>query len=699
MKPNRTENDAAPCDPKPDAAAASEPHRIGWPDRFLVPAICVFLAAIVWFVFGGTLHHDFVYFDDQRYVFENPIVIKGLTAQGFHYAFTTFLLSNWHPLTWLSFMLDCQLYGLNPAGHHLTNVLLHAATVVLLFLVLRRMTGALWRSAFVAAVFAIHPLRVESVAWVAERKDVLSGMFFMLTLWAYVRFVEGQSKPENNSTSTARSSLRNYFLVLLFFAAGLLSKPMLVTLPVVLLLLDYWPLNRMRTDAGTGRAIQFAGLAVPFRLIIEKLPLFALSLASCVMTMLAQRDSVLTFEHMSLPLRLGNAAMSYAIYLKQMFWPVKLAALYPFNAGNVTVLAVASSLILLAAISAGVIALRRRLPYLWVGWLWYLIMLLPVIEILQVGSHARADRYTYLPQIGLYVLLTWIVADLCAGWRHRKILLGAASAAVLVALIICARTQVAYWRDTETIWTHTINCTTDNVFAENNLGAFLLKKGRADEAQKHIERALQIQPRSATAHHNLAMLLANKGDFDGAIAHFQTCLQIQPANWQAHGNLASVLFYQKGKADAALAQCLKALEINPHDAQSHTVAGHVLLQKGRDAEAVFHYRQALAADPNSTIVLNNFAETLAISPDASVRNGALAVRCAERACALTKNSVPEFIATLAAADAEAGHFDEAVETAKRAGALASAGGQTELLEKIRKQLDLYLAHQPYHRLP
>ena len=425
----------------------SESYTASLNDRWLVPGICIFLAAITFAVFGQTLRHEFVNYDDDVYVYENPEVSRGLTLQGIVWAFTHVHSSNWHPLTWISHMLDCQLYGLSPGGHHLTNILLHTATAILLFLVLRRMSGALWRSTFVAAVFAIHPLRVESVAWVAERKDVLSGVFFMLTIGAYVRYVQKQSRvepsslrfaaPESRGSSANSSSpgprlwTLDYCLVLLFFALGLMCKPMLVTLPFVLLLLDYWPLGRVA--GGEWRVTRF-GAQVPQLhpeclglisqpLLLEKPPLFGLAVASGVVTIFAQTGAIQSFEHVSLPLRMGNALMSYVDYLGQMFWPAGLAVLYPFTAGGVGVSGVVLSLVLLAGISAGVFVLRRR-PYFLTGWLWYLLMLVPVIGIVQVGAQARADRYTYLPQIGLYVLLTWAAADLCAGWRHRRAVLG-----------------------------------------------------------------------------------------------------------------------------------------------------------------------------------------------------------------------------------------------------------------------------------
>jgi hypothetical protein len=385
-------------------------------DRWKAVAICVLLAAITWLVFGQTLRYQFVNYDDDYYVFKNAQVTRGLTLEGIVWAFTHVHSSNWHPLTWISHMLDCQFCGLNPGGHHLTNVLLHAATAILLFLILRQMTGTLGRSAFVAAVFAIHPLRVESVAWVAERKDVLSGLFFMLIVGAYVRYAR------------APWSLLRYGLVVLLFALGLMCKPMLVTVPFVLLLLDYWPLNRLATQ----RDQKGKHLRIRQRLVLEKLPLLGLSLASCVVTLFAQRDSMAPVARVSMPLRLGNAVVSYTDYLRQMFWPADLAVLYPWDATRLGPSNILPSIVLLAGISATVFILRRR-RYLVTGWLWYIIMLVPVIGILQVGNQARADRYTYLPQIGLYLLLTWSAVELCAGWRHRRVVLTS-----LASVILCS---------------------------------------------------------------------------------------------------------------------------------------------------------------------------------------------------------------------------------------------------------------------
>ena len=343
-------------------------------------AVCGFLILAVFAVFYQTARHDFVY-DDEDYILHNRHVTGGLTSEGIAWAITAYHASNWHPLTWLSHMLDCQLYDLKPRGHHLTNVLLHAATAMLLFLALRRMTGVLWPSAWVAAVFAIHPLRVESVAWVAERKDVLSGLFFMLTLWFYARYAEHPK------------SWGRYLLVVASFATGLTAKPMLVTLPFVLLLLDYWPLGRFGRVSGG--------------VVAEKIPLFALAVASCLVTIAAQQNAINSFEHLPLSRRLANAAVAYVAYIGKMFYPADLAVLYPLPEGPPPVWEVVVAATVLLSITMAVFAVRRKYPYLLFGWLWFLGTLVPVIGLMQVGIQAMADRYTYLTQIGLYIALAW----------------------------------------------------------------------------------------------------------------------------------------------------------------------------------------------------------------------------------------------------------------------------------------------------
>ena len=532
-------------------------HAGGWDQRWRVVGICLVLAAITFAVFGQTLRHEFVDFDDNEYVYENPMVAGGLTLKGFIWAFTHVHSDNWHPLTWLSHMLDCQLYGLHPGGHHLTNVLLHTATVIALFLVLRRMTGALWRSAFVAAVFAIHPLRVESVAWVAERKDVLSGLFFMLTIGAYVRYAR-------RSWSLAR-----YGLVVLLFAMGLMCKPMLVTLPVVLLLLDYWPLQRLEPRKLSG-------------LVLEKLPLLVLSAASCVVTLLAQAGVRQSIKSIPLPLRLANALVACRVYLDQMIYPVGLAVYYPLPRLLAAEEAALAG-VLLACFSIVAWRERRKQPWILMGWLWYLVMLLPVAGIIQVGEQAHADRYTYLPQIGIYVVVTWLVAE----WRVSRGLLGCLMAGVLAVLMVCAWKQTAYWQNSEALWTHALACTKDNYTAHNNLGTALCQMGRMDEGITQFQQSLQINPAFAGAHNNLGNALLQKGSVDEAITQFHQALQINPALADARNNLGNALL-QKGSVDEAITQYQQALQLNPASADIRNNLKIAVLRKQRPNETIVH---------------------------------------------------------------------------------------------------------------
>jgi len=556
----------------------------GWDQHWRVPAVCLVLAAITFAVFGQTLRHEFIDFDDRTHVYENLVVAQGLTLKGIVWAFS-FHAANWHPLTWLSHMLDCQLYGLHPAGHHLTNVLLHTATVIALFLVLRRMTGALWRSAFVAALFAIHPLRVESVAWVAERKDVLSGLFFMLTLGAHVRYAR---RPR---------SLARYGLVALLFAMGLMCKPMLVTLPVVLLLLDYWPLQR----------VESAG-----RLVMEKLPLLALSAASCVATLLAQKETIQSTVTFSLPVRFVTALLACKMYLAQMVYPAGLAVFYPFPHNGLPVWEAVMDGTLLAVISAAALWQRRKQPWMLVGWVWYLVMLLPVVGVIQVGGQAHADRYTYLPQIGIYVALTWLVAEWRVRWLHHgpfHAALGGLMAGVLALFMVCAWQQTAYWQNSETLWTCTLACTTDNDIAQDNLGIVLMQKGKMDAAITCFQQALQIRPDFAEARNNLGHALLQMGKVDAAITSFQQALQIRPDFAEAHDNLGNALL-QTGKVDEAITHCQRALQIKPDDAEACVNLGNALFRKGREDDAIAQYQKALQIKPGLAMARKNLAAVL-----------------------------------------------------------------------------------------
>jgi len=544
------------------------------PDRWTVWGIGIFLAAVIWVVFGQTWHHQFINFDDPAYVVANPIVQQGLTWEGFRWALTYGEIGHWHPLTWLSHMLDCQLYGLNPGSHHGTNVLLHTATTILLFLVLRQMTGFLWRSAFVAAVFAIHPLRVESVAWIAERKDVLSACFFMLTLGAYVRYVR---RPP---------SMLGYGLVMSSYALGLLSKNMLVTTPFVLLLLDYWPLQRISTFTPK----------VLLRLVAEKIPLFGLTILSCLATALVP-EKVPVADQLSFVLRMENVLTSYVTYIWQMLYPSGLACLYPNPVNDLPLGRVIGALGLLLVVSGAAWKFRQSHPSLIVGWLWYLGMLIPAIGMVQISYYAHADRYTYLPEIGLYLALTWMVADVCTRWRHRSLMLGGCAAVILVALTFCAHTQAAYWKDSETLWSHTLACTSDNAIAELNHGNALVQNGNVNAALVDFQTALQLKPRYAEAHFNLGDALAQKGRMDEAIAQFQQAVQLKPDYAEAHNNLANALIL-KGRVDEALSHFRQALQLEPDRAEAHYNLASALIQSGQVEEAIRQFQASLRIKPD-----------------------------------------------------------------------------------------------------
>jgi protein O-mannosyl-transferase len=550
--------------------------------RWRAPAVCLVLAAITFAVFGQTLAHGFVNYDDDKYVYENPVVAMGLTLKGTLWALTYGEIGHWHPLTWLSHMADCQVYGLNPGGHHLSNVLLHAATVILLFLVLRQMTGALWRSAFVAAVFAIHPLRVESVVWIAERKDVLSGVFFMLTLWAYARYARQPSRGR-------------YAAVAVWYGLGLLCKNTLVTLPFVLLLLDWWPLGRMSRAALS-------------RLVMEKAPLFLLSIGSCVATVLVP-EKVFASDRVPFLERAGNAVVSYGIYLRQMVYPAGLAIVYPNPSNGQPLWKVALAFVLLAAISMVLLACRKRRPYLLVGWLWYLGMLVPMLGIIQISYYAHADRYTYLPGIGLVLAGTWAVGDWSMGWKQQRAVLGGLMAVVIGALMVCAWKQTAYWQNSETLWTHTLACTTGNHVAHYNFGLALDQKERVNEAITQYQEALQIRPDSAEARNNLGLALFKKGRVNEAITQYQDALQFQPGYLDAHYNLGNAL-RQEGRTDEAITQYQEALQINPDYAQAHDNLGNALRQAGRMDEAIVQYQSALQINPGNAKAHNNLGYVL-----------------------------------------------------------------------------------------
>ncbi|HXM36585.1 MAG TPA: tetratricopeptide repeat protein [Pyrinomonadaceae bacterium] len=679
--------------------------------------ICVLLVAVTWLVFGQTLWHGFINYDDPVYVYENPVVKSGLTLHGIGWAFTHSHGFNWHPLTWISHMLDCQFYGLKAGGHHFTNVLLHTIAVLLLFVLLWQMTGALWRSGFVATVFAIHPSHVESVAWIAERKDVLSGVFFMLTLIAYVRYARDPS-------------LGRYVTMLVLFACGLMAKPMLVTIPLILLLLDYWPLGRF------AQSLPRESKAVRWRLVLEKVPLLVLSFASCIATFIAQQGAMNSFEQLPLALRINNALVSCLTYIRQMIWPVNLTVYYPHPSYQLPFWEIALAAALLVTITIVAAALPRKYPYLITGWLWYLVMLVPVIGVIQVGSQAHADRYTYLPQIGLCFAITWVVTDLSRSWPRRREILGAGAIMAIAALALSAWHQTSFWRESESLWTRALAVNSNNDVAHSHLGNSALQKGRIDEAILHYQKALEISQNyketdrreayynlgyallrkdkideaianyrkalegpfqyEPEAHSSLGDALLRKGQIDEAIVHFEKFVQLRPDHAEAYYNLGNALL-QKGRMDDAVAHFEKALKLNPVLAEAENDLGNALFRKGKVEEAIAHYERALQIDPRSISALSQLAWVLATNSEAQIRNGAKAIELAREADQFSGGQNPMILHTLAAAYAETGQFSQAVETAQDALKLAISESNTALAEALRQVIGLYQAGKPYHQ--
>jgi tetratricopeptide (TPR) repeat protein len=509
--------------------------------------ICVLLAVVTLALYWQTLGFDFTHFDDNLYVTDNPEVQGGLSLSSIAWAFTHTRANNWHPVTWLSHMADYQIAELDPAYHHFTSVALHLANAILLFALLNRLTGRRWRSAFVAALFAAHPLHVESVAWVAERKDVLSTLFWLLTTMAYV--------------SWARSpSLGRYLAVVLLFALGLLSKPMLVTLPLTLILLDFWPLGRL-SDVRSWRPA-----------IAGKTTLFVLAVASAITTFVVQRvtGAVGSLDAYPLGERLANALVAYVVYIKAMLWPTGLACFYPHPGASLPLWQPLVSAVALAALTYGAIRLARCRPYLILGWLWYLITLLPVIGIVQVGKQAIADRYTYIPLIGIFIAVTWWAADLITGTTAtavRRAAAGALGIVVVAALLPITYRQIGYWQDDVTLWNHALAVTKNNAVAHYNLATTYATQGDFTAAERHFREAVRVDPRKHDAHNNLGVMLLQRGDTIGAERHFRRAVNLDPGCADARNNLASVLF-QKGRYDEAIKHYEAYLRLVPGDEEA-----------------------------------------------------------------------------------------------------------------------------------
>ncbi len=605
-------------------------------DKILIALLYLALAVTTFIAFEGVLDNEFVSYDDYHYIVENDNVTGGLTLKSMLWAFTSNRGSNWHPITWLSHMADCELFGLDARGHHLMNLLIHIISTLLLFRVLKEMTGGVWRSFFVAAAFALHPLRVESVAWAAERKDVLSVLFFMLTLIAYLRY-------------TRHRNLINYLVVVFTFVLGLMAKSMLVTLPFVLLLLDIWPLKRfafVQSDSAT--KTQPAG-----RLIAEKLPLFLLAAVSGIITFVVQRQggAMQLTETLPFQTRLSNALVSYSAYIGKILYPVNLTILYPHPAGGLAIWKVGLSVVLLVVVTLASIRFLRTHPYLFTGWWWYLVTLIPVIGLIQVGNQAMADRYTYLPSIGILIIVVWGIAELAERLKINKVVPCGIGTAILILLIMGTRTQTRYWQNSITLFERALAVTENNYTAHNNYGAALRAHGRIDEAIPQFRRALEIKPDYTVAHCNMAWAMTKKGDIDSAIAHYRQALRTMPDNADIHSNLAVLLG-----------------------------------AKGQVKEAVEHFRRALELQPDNIRSLDGLGWLLCKDPNSEVFDPNAAVPLAERAAELTGYRNASILATLASAYTASGQFEQAKQTCETAMVLAEASDNKVIMQIISEQL-------------
>ncbi len=603
--------------------------------------VYLLLALITFIAFEQVRHNDFIDYDDTVYVTENQNILTGLTLENIKWAFAESHFFMWHPMTSLSHMLDCEIFGLNPYWHHLISLMFHIANTLLLFTVLRQITGGLWQSAFIAAAFALHPLNVESVAWAAERKTVLSGFFWILTIAAYARYAQ-------------HPRVANYLLVVLVFSLALMSKPITVTLPFVLLLLDYWPLNRIENISLT----EHSSRQRIFRLVREKVPLFILSALCSTITFLAQRsgESVIPLAALPLRLRLTNAVVSYVRYLGKIFWPKDLAVLYPLDFAGIRYLQAVLCFLLLLIISIFAVRFGRKQRYLPVGWFWFLGTLVPVIGIVQSGGQAFADRYAYISSVGVFIMVAWGAAELLYNWKYRKSALSIAASVILFVLLTSTRTQVRFWQNSISLFEHTLSVTRNNSLIYYNLGRVYQLANNPDKAIENYREALRLAPEDPEINNNLGMMLRKQNKLDEAIAHFRKAIEINPAYAAAYSNLGRTLQLQ-GKFDEAI-ECLNhSLALEPGLPERYDALAAIYIQAGRTKQAL---------------------------------------ESALHVCQMTNYSDPYFLKTLASAYAADGNFTEAVKTAEKAQELAETVGDKKLAEYLQKHLQLYKQGRPFH---
>jgi tetratricopeptide (TPR) repeat protein len=618
-------------------------------------------------------HAGFVNFDDGVFVVGEPMVKGGLSWVGILWAFHTTKSGIWMPLVWLSHMAVCQFFGTNPLAHHLVNVLLHVATALLLYVTLKQLTRAMWRSALVAALFAWHPMHVESVAWVSERKDVLSGLFFVLTVWSYGRYAQ----------STDAKRLKLFHLsALLFFALGLLCKPMLVTVPIVLLLLDYWPLAREATLV---------------KRLLEKIPFFVLSATAALIALYSQAQSrALATE--PLMMRLSNSVVSIVEYLRKMFWPSAMGVFYPFR-HNIPMWQVIGAAVAIVAISVWVFR-RSRARYLMVGWTWFLVTLQPVIGIVHIGMQSMADRYTYIPYIGLFVAVSWGVADLGARFQAERRALPFVVAVAMVGLIPISFYQCGFWRDNTTLFEHAAAVVPDNWLAHSNLGDEALNKRDFARAEKECKEVIRIMPGYSGAYVDLAHVYQTQNRLEDTIGVLREAVIADSGNAEAHYNLGIAYSLQR-QFDKAIAEIREAVRLKPADNLYKKSLAEVLLTRAaalyehhRSAEAIAAYKEALVASPDLPEALNGAAWVYATATDASLRNGGEAVRLAERATQLSGDTNPQILDTLGAAYAEVGRFEDALRIAGKMSALAKATGDTNSGRLAQQRVESFRRRQP-----
>ena len=597
--------------------------------------ICLFLVVATAAVYYQVAKFDFINFDTDQYVYNNPQVKAGLTASGVRWAFSTLHISNWHPLTWLSHMLDVEMYGLNPGRHHLTSVFLHIVNTLLLFGLLKYMTGNLWRCGWVAALFALHPLHVESVAWIAERKDLLSTLFGLLAIWSYASYGRNER-------------ISNYSLAVLFFTLSLMAKPMLVTLPFALLLFDYWPLNRLNLDAWKteDRSTPAGMLQSPaISLILEKIPFFILSAVSCMLTVYAQKagGAVVSLELHPIQYRIANALVAYAAYIGKSLWPANLAVFYP-HPGILPVWKIIISGLLLATITGFTLRYVKALPWFFVGWLWFLGTLVPVIGLVQVGLQAMADRYTYVPLIGLFIIIVWGVGELTVHLKIQKTAMSAGALVITGLLMAVTWLQVGHWQNSVKLFKHAFEVTDDNAVAHNNyalgmagqgniseavqhfkialaispnsantilnLGLAFFEQGKLEESRRHFEGVLVIKPEEATAHNYLGKIQNRLNAPERAIPHFQRAVEFNPGYAEAYNNLG-VALYRTGRFDQAIAQYLNAIQIYPLYGEAYNNAGAAFIKLGELNRAAALFRKALRIKPDYIEAQNNLNNTRA----------------------------------------------------------------------------------------